>query len=113
MNTSSTTSRTQRLVGVTLSLLCAAAPSWAQGKFDAKLAQRYGGVLAPDCSNYLLPRLKYPGDSLVVSEGGKALLTGRNVKVQGMSSASRPASADKSTSSKERIVSQKRRCTLK
>jgi hypothetical protein len=53
---------------------------WAQGKIDAKLMQRYGGVLAPDCSNYLLPQLKYLGDSLVVQDGGKAVLTGRNVK---------------------------------
>ena len=80
MNTPSSTSRTQRLVVVTLSMICAAAPGWAQGKVDAKLAQRYGGVLAPDCSNYLLPQLLFPGDSLVVRDGGKALLTGRNVK---------------------------------
>jgi hypothetical protein len=32
MNTPSTTSRTQRFVGVTLSLLCAATASWAQGR---------------------------------------------------------------------------------
>jgi hypothetical protein len=80
MNTPSTMSRMQRLVGVMLSLLCAATPSWAQGKVDAKLAQRYGGVLAPDCSNYLLPQLLFPGESLVVRDGGKAMLTGRNVK---------------------------------
>jgi inhibitor of lysozyme (Ivy) len=79
MNTPSTTSRTHR-IGVTLVLLCAAASGWAQGKIDAKLAQRYGGVLAQDCSNYLLPQLLYPGDSLVVRDGGKAILTGRNVK---------------------------------
>lgn len=52
----------------------------AQGKIDQKLMQRYGGVLAPDCSNYMLPQLKYLGDSLVVQDGGKAVLTGRNVK---------------------------------
>jgi hypothetical protein len=80
MNTPSTTSRTHRLVGVTLSLLCAAAPGWAQGKIDAKLMQRYGGVLAPECANYLLPMLKFLGDSLVVQDAGKAVLTGRNVK---------------------------------
>ena len=45
-----------------------------------QLTQRYGGVLAPDCSNYLLPQLKFLGDSLVVQDGGKAVLTGRNVK---------------------------------
>jgi hypothetical protein len=80
MNTPSSTSWTRRLVGVTLSLLCAAAPGWPQGNVDAKLAQRYGGVLAQDCSNYLLPQMLFPGDSLVVRDGGKALLTGRNVK---------------------------------
>ena len=53
---------------------------WAQGKTDMNLMQRYGGVLAPDCSNYMLPQLKYLGDSLVVQDGGKAVLTGRNVK---------------------------------
>jgi hypothetical protein len=52
----------------------------AQGKSDMKLMQVYGGVLAPDCSNYMLPQLKYLGDSLVVQDGGKAVLTGRNVK---------------------------------
>lgn len=52
--------------------------AWAQG--DMKLMQRYGGVLAPECANYLLPQLKYLGDSLVVQDGGKAVLTGRNVK---------------------------------
>jgi Inhibitor of vertebrate lysozyme (Ivy) len=56
------------------------APAWAQGKIDQKLMQVYGGVLAPDCSNYMLPQLKYLGDSLVVQDGGKAVLTGRNVK---------------------------------
>src|SRR6185369_11209915 len=71
---------THRLVGVALSLLCATAPAWAQGKIDAKLAQRYGGVLAADCGNYLTPQLLYPGDSLVVRDGGKPLLTGRSVK---------------------------------
>jgi hypothetical protein len=71
---------THRLAGVTLSLLCAAAPAWAQGKIDAQLMQRYGGVLAPQCGNYLLPQLKYLGDSLVVQDAGKPVLTGRNVK---------------------------------
>lgn len=45
-----------------------------------QLMQRYGGVLAPDCSNYLLPQLLFLGDSLVVRNGGKPVLTGRNVK---------------------------------
>jgi len=68
------------LLGAALLLLCAAPAAWSQGKIDARLMLRYGGVLAPDCSNYLLPQLKYLGDSLVVQDGGKALLTGRNVK---------------------------------
>jgi hypothetical protein len=45
-----------------------------------QLMQRYGGVLAPVCGNYLLPQLLVPGDSLVVRNGGKPVLTGRNVK---------------------------------
>jgi hypothetical protein len=60
--------------------LLPAQPARAQGKIDQKLMQVYGGVLAPDCSNYMLPQLKYLGDSLVVQDGGKAVLTGRNVK---------------------------------
>lgn len=52
----------------------------AQGKIDQKLLMRYGGVLAPNCGNYLLPMLKYLGETLVVQDGGKAILTGRNVK---------------------------------
>jgi hypothetical protein len=55
--------------------------AWAQGKADLKLMQPYLGVLAPDCSNYMLPQLKNLGDSLVVQDGGKAVLTGRNVKL--------------------------------
>jgi len=80
MSTPHTRSRTGRLLGLALLLACVAPPGWAQGKIDNKLMMRYGGVLAPDCSNYLLPQLKYLGDSLVVQDGGKALLTGRNVK---------------------------------
>ena len=37
---------------------------------------RHGWVLAPDCLNYVLPQLKYLGDSRVVQDGGKAVLTG-------------------------------------
>src|SRR5687767_13151940 len=69
-----------RLIGTALLVLCAISTAWAQGKIDQKLMQRYGGVLAPDCSNYMLPQLKYLGDTLVVQDGGKAVLTGRNVK---------------------------------
>jgi hypothetical protein len=54
----------------------ASASAWEQGKSDMNLMQHYGGVLAPDCSNYMLPQLKYLGDSLVVQDGGKAVLTG-------------------------------------
>ena len=54
-----------RLSGTALALLCAAPAAWAQGKVDNALMMRYGGVLAPDCSNYMLPQLKYLGDSLV------------------------------------------------
>ncbi|NRF67284.1 hypothetical protein HLB44_09840 [Aquincola sp. S2] len=80
MNTPRTASPQYRLLGIALLLLGTAPEAWAQGKIDAKLMQRYGGVLAPDCSNYMLPQLKYLGDSLVVQDAGKALLTGRNVK---------------------------------
>jgi hypothetical protein len=80
MTTPSRASRTCRLLGVALALAGASASSWAQGKIDAKLMQRYGGVLAPECANYLLPHLKYLGDTLVVQDAGKAVLTGRNVK---------------------------------
>ena len=68
-----------RLV-VALGLLGASSVASAQGNVDQKLAMRYGGVLAPECANYLLPQLLYPGDSLVVRVGGKAVVTGRNVK---------------------------------
>ena len=61
-------------------LVCAPTEADAQGNIDAKLMRRYGGVLAPDCSNYMLPQLKYLGDSLVLQDAGKAVLTGRNVK---------------------------------
>jgi hypothetical protein len=63
-----------------LMIAVAGTSAWAQGKSDMKLMQVYGGVLAPDCSNYMLPQLKYLGDSLVVQDGGKAVLTGRHVK---------------------------------
>lgn len=68
-----------RLV-VALALLGTISVASAQGNVDQKLAMRYGGVLAPECANYLLPQLLYPGDSLVVRVGGKAVVTGRNVK---------------------------------
>jgi hypothetical protein len=72
---------TNRLPQVAILIVAAtAAPASAQVKIDTKLMQVYGGVLAPDCSNYMLPQLKYLGDSLVVQDGGKAVLTGRNVK---------------------------------
>ena len=68
------------MLGVALLVLCAAPTTWAQGKVDGNLMQRYGGVLAPECGNYLLPQLLYLGDSLVVRDGGKAMLTGRNLR---------------------------------
>jgi len=69
-----------RLITAATLALVASTPAWSQGKIDAKLMQIYGGVLAPNCSNYLLPQLKYLGDSLVVQDDGKAVLTGLNVK---------------------------------
>ncbi len=70
-----------RLVHCTTLVLAAiSSAAWAQGKIDMKLMQPYLGVLAPDCSNYMLPQLKNLGDSLVVQDGGKAVLTGRSVK---------------------------------
>jgi hypothetical protein len=59
----------------------ASASAWAQSKSEIQRMQPWLGVLAPDCSNYLLPQLKNLGDSLVVQDGGKAVLTGRNVKL--------------------------------
>jgi hypothetical protein len=81
MNTScSISSPSRRLLGAAFLFLCALPVAWAQGKVDDRLMRRYGGVLAPDCSNYMLPQLKYLGDSLVVQDHGKPVLTGRNVK---------------------------------
>jgi hypothetical protein len=60
--------------------LCTAPAASAQGRTDDNTLLRYGGALAPECGNYLLPQLLYLGDSLVVREGGKAVLTGLNVK---------------------------------
>lgn len=65
---------------VALALLATSSVAWAQSKSDIQRMQPWLGVLAPDCSNYLLPQLKHLGDSLVVQDGGKAVLTGRNVK---------------------------------
>ena len=80
MNASRTAPWIGRLSGAALALLCTAPAASAQGQIDNALMMRYGGVLAPDCSNYLLPQLKFLGDSLVVQDGGKAVLTGKNVK---------------------------------
>jgi hypothetical protein len=63
-----------------LIIAVASAPAWAQSKSEIQRMQPYLGVLAPDCSNYMLPQLKHLGDSLVVQGGGKAVLTGRNVR---------------------------------
>ena len=70
-----------RLIQSAVLLVAVASTSaWAQSKSDIQRMQPYLGVLAPDCSNYMLPQLKNLGDSLVVQDGGKAVLTGRNVK---------------------------------
>ena len=69
-----------RTLGVALGLLGAVSVACAQGSVEQKLVQRYGGALAPECGNYLLPQLLYLGDSLVVRNGGKPVLTGRNVR---------------------------------
>lgn len=66
-----------RLVAATALLGAALA---AQAQADQKAMQRYGGVFAPECGNYLLPQLLFLGDTLVVRDKGKALLTGRNVR---------------------------------
>jgi hypothetical protein len=68
------------LLGVALVWLCIVPANAAQGGGDDKQMMRYGGVLAPECGDYRLPQLLYLGDSLVVREGGKAILTGHNVK---------------------------------
>ena len=71
-----------RLVHFTTLVIAAmSAPAWAQGKIDWTPIRPYLGVLAPDCSNYMLPQLKNLGDSLVVADGGKAVLTGLKVKL--------------------------------
>jgi Inhibitor of vertebrate lysozyme (Ivy) len=66
--------------GAVLIVAATSASAWAQSKSEVQRMQPWLGVLAPDCSNYLLPQLKHLGDSLVVQDGGKAVLTGRNVK---------------------------------
>lgn len=58
----------------------ASAPAWAQSNSEIQKMQPWLGVLAPDCADYKLPQLKHLGDSLVVQDGGKAVLTGRKVK---------------------------------
>ena len=65
----------------TLALLATSSVAWAQSKSEIQRMLPWLGVLAPDCSNYMLPQLKNLGDSLVVQDGGKAVLTGRNVKL--------------------------------
>ena len=67
------------LVAVGIAVICVAGAQTLTPEQE-QLMRRYGGVLAPNCGNYLLPQLKYLGDSLVVQDGGKAVLTGRNVK---------------------------------
>ena len=77
MTMSSARSRPQqRLVCAALLVLSTAAVAQIQHKLMPSL----GGVYAPDCSNYLLPQLKFLGDTLVVQDQGKALLTGRKLR---------------------------------
>lgn len=80
MKTPCTARSMRRRLCVALGLLGAVSAAGALANVDQKLAQRYGGVLAPECGDYLSPQLLYPGDSLVVRDGGKPVLTGRNVK---------------------------------
>ena len=47
-----------------LALVGLSSAAGAQGTIDRSLLMKYGGVLAPDCGNYLLPQLKYLDDSL-------------------------------------------------
>ena len=65
---------------VALALFATSSVAWAQSKSEIQRMQPWLGVLAPDCSNYMLPQLMNLGDSLVVRDGGKPVLTGRNVK---------------------------------
>ena len=52
----------------------------ATAQTHPQLMQTLGGVYAPDCSNPLSPQLKVLGDTLVVQDQGRALLTGRKVR---------------------------------
>jgi hypothetical protein len=63
-----------------LALIATGSGAWAQSNSEIQRMQPWLGVLAPDCSDYKLPQLKHLGDSLVVQDGGKAVLTGRKVK---------------------------------
>jgi hypothetical protein len=81
MKTSAMATATRGLTAAALGLLGAASAAWAQGAMDPKVMQRYAGVLAPECANYLLPQLLYLGDSLVVRNNGKPVLTGRDLRL--------------------------------
>ena len=70
----------RQLQCATLALLATSSVAWAQSKSDIQRMLPWLGVLAPDCSNYKLPQLINLGDSLVVRDGGKEVLTGRKVK---------------------------------
>ena len=67
----------QRRVFAAAALLVLGTAATAQP--NQKLMQALCGVYAPDCSNHLLPQLKFLGDTLVVQDQGRALLTGRRV----------------------------------
>jgi hypothetical protein len=74
------TPASRRAAVVAVGAALAASAACSQGKAERDLMMRWGGVLAPDCGNYLLPQLKYLGDSLVVQDRGKPILTGRDVR---------------------------------
>ena len=81
MTTCITTTAARVRLAAGLCLLGAVPAVSAQAPMDQKVMQRYGGVLAPECANYLLPQLLYLGDSLVVRDNGKPVVTGRNLRL--------------------------------
>src|SRR5690348_9985947 len=72
--------RMAMMFGTLVVALAGAAAAFAQPGTDPSLMRRYGGVLAAQCGDYLRPQIKVLGDTLVVQDAGKAVLTGRNVR---------------------------------
>ena len=72
-----------RLAGfATVATWLIAVPALAAGPAaDAGQTRLYGGVLAADCSNVLLPKLRHLGDALDVQDGGKTVLVGRRPRL--------------------------------